>query len=61
MNLAFGLLFIYLGAAGLWVAFHGTDATTPWAAVQSLTKGGGTAAAAGATADDATDTTGDDQ
>lgn len=36
MNLAFGVLFIWLGAACLWVAFHGTDASTPWAAFQEV-------------------------
>lgn len=32
-----GVLLLWLGAACLWVAFHGTEATTPWAAFQSVT------------------------
>lgn len=36
MNLAFGVLFIWLGAALLYVASHGLQATTPWQAFQSV-------------------------
>lgn len=32
MNFALGILFMWLGAACLWVAFHQTEASTPWAA-----------------------------
>lgn len=37
MNLALGVLFLWLGGACLWVAFHGTDAGTPWAAYTAVT------------------------
>lgn len=43
MRLALGVLFIWLGAACLWVAMHGTQASTPWAAFGEITgalKGG---------------------
>lgn len=36
MNLAFGVLFLWLGAACLWVATHGTSAATPWDAYQDV-------------------------
>lgn len=32
MNLAIGILFLWLGAACIWVAAHGTEAHTPWQA-----------------------------
>ncbi len=32
MNLAFGILFLWLGAACLWIATHNTDAASPWQA-----------------------------
>lgn len=37
MNVAIGVLLLWLGAAALWVAFHGTGATTPWGAFTSVT------------------------
>jgi hypothetical protein len=36
VNVALGVLFIWAGAACLWVAFHGTEASTPWDAFQSV-------------------------
>ncbi len=49
MGLAFGILLVWMGAALLWVAFHGTTATTPWGALQEITtatSGGGSATGA---------------
>lgn len=39
MNLAFGALFLWLGAACIWVAAHGTEARTPWQAYQQIIGG----------------------
>lgn len=39
MGLAFGVLFLWLGAACLWVATHGTQASTPWEAFQQIIGG----------------------
>lgn len=36
MNLAFGVLFLWLGAACLWLATHGTSAATPWEAYREV-------------------------
>lgn len=36
MNLAFGVLFLWLGAACLWIATHGTAAATPWDAYREV-------------------------
>lgn len=36
MAFPFSLLMTWLGAALLWVAFHGTGATTPWGVYQEL-------------------------
>lgn len=36
MNLAFGVLFLWLGAACLWLAARGTDAVTPWGAYRQV-------------------------
>lgn len=36
MGLALGVVFIWLGAACLWVAAHGTDAKTPWGVYQQV-------------------------
>ena len=30
MSLAIGILLIFVGSMLVWVAAHGTDATTPW-------------------------------
>lgn len=30
MSFPIGLILTWLGIAALWVAFHGTNATTPW-------------------------------
>ena len=38
MGLALGVLLIWLGAACLWVAVHGTDAATPWEAYVTVLK-----------------------
>lgn len=32
MRFALGILFMWLGAACLWIAFHDTNAKTPWEA-----------------------------
>lgn len=32
MNLAFGIVFLWLGSACIWIATHGTDAASPWEA-----------------------------
>lgn len=37
VNVALGVLFLWLGGACLWVAFHGTEASTPWDAFSSVT------------------------
>ena len=37
MGLALGVLFLWLGAACLWVASHGTQASTPWQIFTELT------------------------
>lgn len=39
MGLALGVLFLWLGAACLWVATHGTQADTPWKAFQQIIGG----------------------
>lgn len=39
MGLVFGVLFLWLGAACLWVATHGTDASTPWGVFKEITDG----------------------
>lgn len=39
MGLAFGILFLWLGAACLWVASHGTEARTPWGVFQEVLGG----------------------
>lgn len=31
-----GVLFLWLGAAALWVAMHGTSAATPWDAYREV-------------------------
>lgn len=36
MNLSFGILFLWLGAACIWIAAHGTSAGTPWEAYQQV-------------------------
>ena len=46
MNLALGILFVWLGMALLWVATHPTNATTPWQAYQHVLGALGTEPAA---------------
>ncbi len=36
MNLSFGIVLLWLAMAALWIAFHQTDAKTPWEAIQEL-------------------------
>jgi hypothetical protein len=36
VNLAFGVLFLWLGAAFLYTASRGLDARTPWQAFQTV-------------------------
>jgi len=36
VNLAFGVLFLWLGAGLLYVASHGLEARTPWAAFETV-------------------------
>lgn len=37
MGLALAVLFLWLGSALLWVAAHGTQASSPWAVFQQVT------------------------
>lgn len=37
MNLAVGIAMLWLGAALAWVAWHGTEAKTPWEVWQQIT------------------------
>lgn len=37
MNLALGIVLLWMGAACLWVAFHETQAKTPWDAFKEVT------------------------
>lgn len=55
MNLAAGIVLLWLAVACLWVAFHQTDAKTPWEAIQKVAagiSGGGTPAAEDGAAED---------
>jgi hypothetical protein len=53
MAFPFSLLMTWLGAALLWVAFHGTGATTPWGVYQELLgKGAAIPPTTGATGSD---------
>jgi hypothetical protein len=36
MNLAFAIVFLWIGAAALHLASHGIQATTPWEAFQTV-------------------------
>lgn len=36
MNLAFAVLFLWMGASCLYLASHGIQAATPWAAFQTI-------------------------
>lgn len=36
MNLSMGIVLLWLSMAALWIAFHQTDAKTPWEAIQEL-------------------------
>lgn len=36
MKLAFGIMFLWTGAAMLYLASHGLEATTPWGAYQTI-------------------------
>jgi hypothetical protein len=36
VNLAFGIMFIWLGAGCLWLATHNTDASSPWQAYMEV-------------------------
>lgn len=36
MNLAMAVLFLWLGAACLYLGSHGLEASTPWAAFQTV-------------------------
>lgn len=36
MNLALGVLFLWMGAACLWLASHPTQAATPWQAYRQV-------------------------
>lgn len=44
MEFALGVLLLWLGVAGLYVAFHGTDSTTPWAIYKEVLGQGGSTA-----------------
>lgn len=36
MNLALAMMFLWLGAGALYLASHGMEAATPWAAFQTV-------------------------
>jgi len=36
MNLAFAMLFLWIGAAALWFASHGVEAASPWEAFATV-------------------------
>lgn len=36
VNLALGILFIWLGGAALWLGTHGIEASSPWEAFQTV-------------------------
>lgn len=36
MNLAFACIFLWMGAALLYVSSHGLEASTPWATFQTV-------------------------
>jgi hypothetical protein len=36
MNLAFGILCLWVGCSLLWLGSHGLEASTPWAAFQTV-------------------------
>lgn len=36
MKLAFGVMFLWLGASMLYLASHGLEASSPWGAFQTL-------------------------
>lgn len=38
MGFALAVLFIWAGCVLIWVAAHGTQASTPWAAYQQVTE-----------------------
>lgn len=37
MGLSLAVLFIWIGCALIWVAAHGTQASSPWAVYQQVT------------------------
>ena len=37
MSLAIAILMIFIGSTLIWVASHGTEATTPWQLYQQIT------------------------
>lgn len=37
MSLAIAIVMIFIGSTLIWVASHGTDATTPWQLYQQVT------------------------
>ena len=37
MNLAIGIILVWVGAALLWVSTHGTEAKTPWQVWEQIT------------------------
>lgn len=39
MGLALGVILLWLGCALLWVASHGTEASTPWGVFQEVLDG----------------------
>lgn len=59
MELALGVLLLWLGVAGLYVAFHGTNSTTPWGIYQEILgqAGGGQTAGSAAPTDPAQNST----
>lgn len=39
MNLSLGIVFLFIGAALIWVASHGLDAASPWEVYQKVIAG----------------------
>lgn len=37
MNLAMAIIMLWIGSTLIWVASHGTDATSPWSLFKSIT------------------------
>lgn len=60
MNLAMSIAMLFVGCCLMWVAVHGTEATTPWGVFQEITGALSGATTAGATGAEESATVGDD-